>query len=129
MRAGRGRRRTEGRGKGHRKPQQRIIDRPAYEAPLEVIHAVLAERLGELTTGEILVGRAALLRERPSLRRIGVPLILAPAVAAEEIRAYWAGSQQKDEAWLIGAMRPKCAPVFIAGWEELAGRRGGGAAQ
>lgn len=47
--------------------QQRIIDRPAHEAPLEAVHAVLAERLGELTTGGILVGRAALLRERPEL--------------------------------------------------------------
>ncbi|MER5177249.1 TetR/AcrR family transcriptional regulator [Streptomyces sp. NPDC002896] len=47
--------------------QQRIIDRPARETPLEAIHAVLAERLGELTTGEILLGRAALLRERPEL--------------------------------------------------------------
>ncbi|MFE7793504.1 TetR family transcriptional regulator [Streptomyces sp. NPDC057460] len=47
--------------------QQRIIDRPAHEDPLEAIQAVLAERLGELTTGGILVGRAALLRERPEL--------------------------------------------------------------
>ncbi|WP_369249526.1 TetR family transcriptional regulator [Streptomyces sp. R41] len=47
--------------------QQRITDRPAHETPLEAIHAVLAERLGELTTGGLLLGRAALLRERPEL--------------------------------------------------------------
>ncbi|MGW1025297.1 TetR/AcrR family transcriptional regulator [Streptomyces sp. NPDC002577] len=47
--------------------RQRIIDRPAAETPLEAIHAVLADRLGELTTGEILLGRGALLRERPEL--------------------------------------------------------------
>ncbi|MCX5414369.1 TetR/AcrR family transcriptional regulator [Streptomyces sp. NBC_00059] len=47
--------------------RRRITERPSHETPLEAVHAVLAERLGELTTGGILLGRAALLRERPEL--------------------------------------------------------------